>query len=90
MTGRDETSPPLAAAVAPRGITKADAAAYLNISPDTFDDWRARGIVPPPIPGTHRWDRVAIDDRLDRLAGLAASSETEPDTRARERIGDGL
>ena len=36
MTGRDETSSPLPAGVAPRGITKAAAAAYLNISPVTL------------------------------------------------------
>jgi hypothetical protein len=26
--------------------------------------------MPGPIPGTHKWDRKAIDASLDRLSGL--------------------
>jgi hypothetical protein len=55
-----------------RGLSKADAAAYCGCeSLSTFDSWIAKGIVPGPIPGTHRWDRKAIDLALDRASGIA-------------------
>jgi hypothetical protein len=58
-------------AVQPRGMTKTDAAAYCGCgSLAAFDDWVRRGIVPGPIPGTHRWDRKAIDMKLDLASGL--------------------
>src|SRR5450756_347082 len=57
--------------VQPRGMSKTDAAAYCGCgSLAAFDDWVRRGIVPGPIPGTHRWDRKAIDMKLDLASGL--------------------
>jgi hypothetical protein len=62
-----------------RGMTKAEAANYCGCeSVSAFDDWIRRGIVPGPIPGTHRWDRKAIDASLDRASGLATTM-TETD-----------
>ena len=54
----------------PRGLSRAQAATYCGCSVSAFDDWVRRGIVPGAIPGTHRWDRKAIDDALDRASGL--------------------
>jgi hypothetical protein len=54
----------------PRLMSREDAAAYCNCSLSTFDDWVRRGIIPRLVPGTHRWDRVAIDRALDKAAGL--------------------
>ena len=52
-------------------MTKTDAAAYCGCeSLAAFDDWVRRGILPGPIPGTHRWDRKAIDMKLDLASGL--------------------
>ena len=45
----------------PRLLTKSEAAAYCRCSLSAFDDWIRRGIMPSSIPGTHRWDRKAID-----------------------------
>jgi hypothetical protein len=60
-----------ASAVQPRGLSKSDAAAYCGCeSLAAFDDWVRRGILPGPIPGTHRWDRKAIDIKLDFASGL--------------------
>lgn len=53
-----------------RGLTRDDAAGYLRLTPSAFADWVRRGIVPGPIPGTHRWDRKAIDAALDKCSGL--------------------
>lgn len=66
-----------------RCITLDEAAEYCGLSPSGFQSWRERGLMPGPIPGTHRWDRRAIDVALDKLSGLAnppgaeASAELE-------------
>jgi hypothetical protein len=65
------------AGIAPRGLTRDDAAAYCGLSPEGFDEWVKRGIVPGPIPGTQRWDRKAIDVALDRASGLESPQEKE-------------
>lgn len=57
-----------------RGLSRPDAAAYCGLTPAAFDDWVRRGLVPPAIPGTHRWDRKAIDAALDKASGLLPTS----------------
>jgi hypothetical protein len=59
----------------PRGLSKESAARYCGLSASAFADWRRRGLLPGPIPGTHRWDRLAIDDALDRLSRRGAKSQ---------------
>lgn len=59
--------------LAPRVLSRTEAAAYCGCSLGSFSDWIRRGIIPGPIPGTHRWDRKAIDAALDRASGLTAS-----------------
>lgn len=57
--------------IAPRGLSKQQAAEYCGCeSTSSFDDWVRRKIVPGPITGTARWDRRAIDRALDRRSGL--------------------
>src|SRR5258708_2996806 len=57
--------------VTPRGLSKSDAAEYCGCATlEAFDDWVRKGIIPGAIPGTHRWDRKAIDAALDRASGL--------------------
>jgi hypothetical protein len=58
----------------PRGLTREDAAAYCGLTPEGFDDWVKRGVVPGPIAGTQRWDRKAIDLALDRASGIQSAS----------------
>jgi hypothetical protein len=36
-----------------------------------FRAWVRKGIMPGPIPGTHRYDRKAIDSALDRMSGMS-------------------
>ena len=52
----------------PRLLTRQQAAAYCGVTPDTFDDYRQRAIVPDPIAGTNRWDRKLIDLWLDKAS----------------------
>jgi hypothetical protein len=57
--------------IEPRGLTLEDATAYAGCrTVSAFKDWVRRGIMPGPIPGTHRYDRKAIDSALDRMSGL--------------------
>jgi hypothetical protein len=44
-----------------RCLNRQQAAAYCGCdSLSTFADWVRRGIVPGPIPGTHRWDHRSV------------------------------
>ena len=61
-----------------RGMTKQEAADYCGCETlAAFDRWRQKGIVPPAIPGTNRWDRKALDAALDRASGLVSESRPE-------------
>lgn len=63
--------------IQPRGLSKEEAATYAGCKTlAAFDDWVVRGIIPGPIPGTHRWDRKAIDSYLDRASGLKTTMGT--------------
>lgn len=64
---------PAPQSVAPRVMTKAEAAAYCRLTPSGFTEWVAKKRLPGPIPGTRRWDKAAIDAALDRLSGLGGS-----------------
>jgi hypothetical protein len=58
----------------PRGLTIEEAAAYAGCKTvAAYRDWVRRGIMPKPMPGTHRYDRKAIDVALDRASGLSAT-----------------
>jgi len=70
---------PLPARLAPRGMTRAEAAAYCGLSPTSFDGWIAAGRMPKPIPGTKRWDARAIDAAWDRLSGLTTEGQPADD-----------
>lgn len=61
-----------------RGLSKQEAADYCGCSSlAAFDRWRAKGIVPGPIPGTTRWDRKALDRALDQASGLVTESSSD-------------
>jgi hypothetical protein len=58
-------------------MSKKQAAGYAGCETlSAFNDWIRRGIMPGPIPGTHKWDRNAIDAALDRLSGLQPKIES--------------
>ena len=62
-----------------RLMSRAEAAAYCASSPATFSRWVSAGLLPQSLPGIQRWDRSAIDRRLDILSGIADSSEADDD-----------
>ena len=53
----------------PRLISRKEAAAYCNIAESTFSFWVATYKMPPAVPGTRKWDRKAIDAKLDEIGG---------------------
>lgn len=61
--------------IAPRGLTREQAAAYCGCETlAAFDEWVRKEIVPKAMMGTNRWDRKAIDRALDRRSGLIADA----------------
>lgn len=65
-------TPSLPLNLPPRGLTKAQAAAYVGFaSTRAFDAQIARGVFPRSMPGTRVWDRNALDAAMDRLSGLS-------------------
>ena len=59
----------------PRGLSREQAAEYCGCETVVaFNGWVRKRIIPGPIPGTHRWDRRAIDRALDRRSGLMSDA----------------
>lgn len=57
----------------PRLIGRKEAAAYCGIAESTFSMWVASGKMPTTIPGTRKWDKRAIDAKLNEISGLGGS-----------------
>ena len=64
--------------IAPRLLTREQAAAYCGLSVHGFSEWVKTGRLPGPIRGTIRWDRKAIDAALDQASGLQATLQPSP------------
>lgn len=76
--------------IEPRCLSREDAAAYAGCdSLSAFSDWIRRGILPGPIPGTHRWDRKAIDASLDRLSGFTDAKSLDDYDRWKQEYANG-
>jgi predicted DNA-binding transcriptional regulator AlpA len=60
----------------PRGLSLAQAAAYVGLSPNTFKFHVDAGKYPQPASVGRRklWDRKALDLALDKVSGLSAES----------------
>jgi hypothetical protein len=63
----------------PRLIGRQEAAAYCGITPTAFSLWVRTNIMPPAIPGTRKWDKKAIDAKLDEISGLVANDNNTVD-----------
>lgn len=74
--------------IQPRLLRRAQVLELLNVRSSTLARWVERGIIPAPVAGTHRWDRLAIERALDRAGQVAEPSPptlTERATRWRSR-----
>ena len=56
--------------IAPRLLTREQAAAYCGLSVSGFSAWMKSGRLPGAISGTVRWDMRAIDVALDSASGI--------------------
>lgn len=67
--------------LAPRGLSRAEAAAYIGISPSTFDAMVCDGRMPPAkIVGTRRlWDRTRLDSAFAALPDDIDIAEDDAD-----------
>ena len=73
MTTRaDAVASLMAKGISPRGLTRAEAAAYVGLGVRTFSARVAAGMLPGAHPATGRWDRAA----LDRALGAAGEGGT--------------
>lgn len=72
----------------PRLIGRKEAADYCGIGESTFSMWVATDKMPPPIPGTRKWDKRAIDAKLDETSGLTTPApqaiSPDPDKEFRD------
>lgn len=62
----------------PRLIGRKDAAAYCGIAESTFSMWVATNKMPSIIAGTRKWDKKAIDAKLDEIGGLDGNDAEDP------------
>ena len=77
MKQTESTAKPRHAALLPptrRGLSREEAAAYIDISPNTFDRMVSDGLMPKPVQiyGRKVWDVRAIDSAFDTLQGRPA------------------
>lgn len=59
----------LPSSLAPRGLSRVEASAYIGVSPRLFDLMVADGRMPPPkgINARRVWDRIALDRAFEAL-----------------------
>ncbi|MBX4894922.1 helix-turn-helix transcriptional regulator [Rhizobium bangladeshense] len=62
----------------PRLIGRKKAAEYCGIAESTFSMWVATNKMPAAIAGTRKWDKRAIDAKLDEISGLTPSDKEDP------------
>lgn len=73
----------------PRLIGRKEAATYCGVAPSTFSLWVAAGKMPTAVQGTRRWDKAAIDAKLDEISGLAVASNEDPYQKWMRENGEG-
>jgi predicted DNA-binding transcriptional regulator AlpA len=66
MADRDDVLPK---SLAPRGLSRVQAAAYIGVSPTLFDEMVHDGRMPKPTRINKRtvWDRVKLDEAFEAL-----------------------
>ena len=74
---RRERPDVLPSSLAPRGLSRVQAAAYIGVSPNLFDEMVRDGRMPKPTRINSRtiWDRVRLDEAF---AALSDVSDDDP------------
>lgn len=63
--------------IAPRLLSRAQAAFYCGLSSQGFSAWVKNGRLPGAIRGTARWDLRAIDTALDAISGIGSNIQED-------------
>lgn len=71
-----------------RLLSRAEAAAYCGYSPEQFSRHVAAGRLPGALPQMKRWDKAALDNKLNELSGLAVEADSEDEYTKWEREFD--
>ena len=63
--------------LAPRGLSREQSAAYLGISPSSFERLVDKGLLPKPKPlGSRRvWDRLQLDEAFSALPNVSSDAD---------------
>ena len=66
--------------LAPRGLSRVQAAAYIGVSPSLFDEMVKDGRMPEPTRINARtvWDRVKLDDAFAALSDGQTDGSDDP------------
>jgi predicted DNA-binding transcriptional regulator AlpA len=66
--------------VPPRGLCRAEAAAYVGVSPTLFDEMVSDGRMPKPksINARTVWDRLQLDRAFDALPDVNNGCDDDP------------
>lgn len=85
MTAEPRALPPrrhaaLPPTLAPRGLSRVEAAAYIGVSPTLFDSMVGDGRMPKPKPMNARmvWDRLRLDAAFEALPDTDGAAEANP------------
>lgn len=62
--------------LAPRGLSRVEASAYVGVSPSLFDEMVSDGRMPQPkeINARRVWDRIGLDRAFDSLPERAGAN----------------
>jgi excisionase family DNA binding protein len=71
----------LPASLPPRGLSRAEAAAYVGVGTSKFDEMVADGRMPQPkvIDGRRVWDRLVLDAAFSALPDAAGKADQRTD-----------
>lgn len=57
-------------------LTRAEVGELCGLTPAAVSAWVRKGILPPPIAGTQRFDRRAVEKALDNAAGRVSHDDS--------------
>ena len=77
--------------IAPRLLTRVQAAEFLNVSPNKFSDQVAAGYWPAPLRQGRwmRWDREALERRIAEHQGVVFNDEPTGEEQILRAMRDG-
>jgi predicted DNA-binding transcriptional regulator AlpA len=77
MADREDVLP---RSLAPRGLSRVQAAAYIGVSPSLFDEMVKDGRMPKPMRINARtvWDRVKLDEAFAALSDEGNDGSNDP------------